>query len=91
MRHQGLLELLSDTDAYEKITESIYKGSISAIHGLEGTQKHLFMALLHGSHSSSSTLIICPSEDRAKEVYKDLSILIPDVRVDQFPPGKFYP
>ena len=46
MRHQGLLELLSDTDAYEKITESIYKGSISAIRAGRNAKHLLWLCFM---------------------------------------------
>ncbi|AGK99755.1 transcription-repair coupling factor [Desulfoscipio gibsoniae] len=88
---QGLLKLIKDTTEYAGLVKVLAANrSQQQVFGLTGAQRNLLIAALVNA-GYPTALVVTPGEVEAGQVADDLTALLPQMRVVQFPVNEQLP
>lgn len=91
MRHEGLLQLLTQTEQFNSFLGALKKGrSEQLIHGISSAQKSLWGAATL-SKVNAPVVFITADLKEAKDIVSDFSVFLPQESVDCLPPREFLP
>ena len=91
MTKQSILKFLQDDSGIQQLQEQLLKNGESSSYGLYEGQRMLATAAILENHKEFHGVVLCDTQKRAKELWEDLSQLLPETQVLYFPALEMIP